>query len=348
MVWLAASDCTGATSLFLDTAPLEMELQFDRGGLCRGGDDSTCEPLPATLLLMEAGGEQRSIRVELEARGAWRLHEMRCRYPPLFVRFDAGQTAGSVFEGQSVLPLTTHCFSNRPEFRNYVLKEYLAYRIYNQLTDASVRARLARVTYRDETGRAERRIQPAFFTEHFRSVATRRDSALFTSGRVIVGHLDDVEMTRLALFQHLIWNTDWSVIGLHNTVLLQHRDGGLTPLPFDFDFSGLVNASYAAPPPKVGIKRVTQRVFRGFCHAGLDWDSLYVEFADAREAIFGTTGEIAIESPRAARQAEDFLRGFYRTLESGKKRDRKIRQSCRPLPAGQVIAAPGADAAGMR
>lgn len=347
MIWLAGPAVAGETPLFLETDPLVLELQFDRSGLCREGNSSTCHPVPATLTLLEAGGQQRSMAVELEPRGTWRLQEMRCRYPPLFVHFDTGKAQGSVFEGQTVLPLTTHCFSNRPEFRNYVLKEYLAYRIYNQLTGASVRARLARVTWRDESGRAEKRVQPAFFTEHFRSVAARHDSALFTSGHVVIGQLDDVEMTRLALFQYLIGNTDWSVIGLHNTVLLQRRDGGLTPLPYDFDFSGLVNASYASPPPRLGIRRVTQRVFRGFCHPGLDWDGLYREFADARGEIFGTLAEIAIESPRAAGQAERFLDGFYRVLESDKKRDSRIRRSCRPLPAGQVIPAPGAGAGGM-
>ena len=65
-------------------------------------------------------------------------------HPPLFVSFGDETARGTLFEGQTMLPLTTHC-RDSSSYEQYVLKEYLAYRIYNLLTDKSLRVRLARV-----------------------------------------------------------------------------------------------------------------------------------------------------------------------------------------------------------
>jgi hypothetical protein len=67
--------------------------------------------------------------------------------PPLSVIFDEAGTAGTLFAGQSMLPLTTHCNERPATQEQYVLKELVAYHIYNELTDMSMRVRLVRVRY---------------------------------------------------------------------------------------------------------------------------------------------------------------------------------------------------------
>ena len=37
------------------------------------------------------------------------------------------------------------------------------------------------------------------------------------------------------------------------------------PVPYDFDASGFVDAHYALPPVKMGVRRITDRRYRGFC-----------------------------------------------------------------------------------
>ena len=41
--------------------------------------------------------------------------------------------------------------------------------------------------------------------------------------------------------------------------------GEIVPVPYDFDFAGVIDAKYAVPSEKLDIRSVRQRLFRGFC-----------------------------------------------------------------------------------
>ena len=64
----------------------------------------------------------------------------------------------------------------------------------------------------------------------------------------------------MMLFEYMIGNTDWSTYALHNMELVRKEDGDHLPIPYDFDFSGLVNTIYANPDPKLGIASVTSAI----------------------------------------------------------------------------------------
>jgi hypothetical protein len=53
---------------------------------------------------------------------------------------------------------------------------------------------------------------------------------------------------KMAVFQYMIGNTDWSVPYLHNIRILSF-DAQTIPsvVPYDFDHAGIVNAPYALP-----------------------------------------------------------------------------------------------------
>ena len=73
----------------------------------------------------------------------------------------------------------------------------------------------------------------------------------------------------------MIGNTDWSSVDEgHNMELVKGPSETQWAVPYDFDFSGIVDARYAAPDPRFSIKDVRQRFYRGWCsflvgrHAG--------------------------------------------------------------------------------
>src|SRR5690606_2571982 len=144
-------------------------------------------------------------------------------------------------------------------YEQYVLKEYLAYRLYNALTDKSLRVRLARVTYRDSRRRGRAVERYALFVEHFDALAARLGGAVVPPAEVRPTDFDPQSLAIFELFEYMIGNTDWSVVAGHNVVHIREPDGAVTAVPFDFDFSGLVNASYALPPEQLPIRSVTQR-----------------------------------------------------------------------------------------
>jgi hypothetical protein len=226
-----------------------------------------------------------------------------------------------------MVPLTTHCKTGS-KYEQYVLKEYLAYRIYNTLTDKSLRVRLARVTYHDTSGRTKPLERFAFFVEHFDSLARYHNAVVYKPEQFNVGHADANEMATLDVFQYLIGNTDWSAAFHHNIVLIRDSEGHVTAVPYDFDFSGLVDAEYATPAPQLPIRSVTQRVFRGVCRSDINWTRVFAMFEARRSAIEELThGPNAPSSVRDA--AQQYVDEFFYVLESPARREREIVAACR-------------------
>lgn len=321
----AAEHAAPPSALFAELDPISIELVMEDKALCRG-QKADCGETPATIVHSTSDGTRQSIEVSVRARGKWRNSNGHCSVPPLFVTFN-GATAGTLFDGQSMLPLTTHCRTSPASYEQYVLKEYLAYRIYNVLTDDSLRVRLARVTYRDPArNRAVERY--AFFTEHFDSLAARREATILRSEEFDAQAANQRSLATYALFQYLIGNTDWSIVAGHNALRLG-TDTSQLVVPFDFDFSGLVDASYAGPPPELPIDRVTERLFRGFCAPGFDWAALFAYFQERRGAIEELVATQTGLDGKQRATALAFVASFYKVLESPPRRQRDIIDACR-------------------
>src|SRR5438477_9110718 len=67
------------------------------------------------------------------------------------------------------------------------------------------------------------------------------------------------------VFQYMIGNTDFAVTALHNIVLIQDSVGVVYPVPYDFDWSGVISTPYAFPDSRLPIRTVRQRLWRGTC-----------------------------------------------------------------------------------
>jgi AAA family ATP:ADP antiporter len=322
------AETTAVQSIFAERAPLELELVFDETRFCRNPQSAACDDAPGTLRYRTAAGEAHVIAVKLRARGRWREDSADCRLPALFVFFDAATAAGTPFAGESMLPLTTHC-RDAPSYEQNVLEEYLAYRIYELFSAKSLRTRLAQITYRssDDSVRSTRRY--AFFTEHFNALAARQSAAVWRTDAVDPRLFDAHEIATLAVFQYLIGNTDWSAVYPHNIMTLRTPEGAVTAVPFDFDYSGLVAAAYAGPPPGLRIHTVKQRVFRGFCEPRPDWSAVFAAFTAQHHAIATLAAEIPGLDPRDRTRALAYIESFYAVLDSPERRTARIEETCR-------------------
>jgi AAA family ATP:ADP antiporter len=323
----AAPDGQSSAQRLFDAAEaLEMELVFDRGALCRNPQRAQCADSPATLVYRDAAGREQRVPVALRTRGRYRADTVQCELPALFVFF-TGDTRDTLFAGESMLPLTTHC-SREGEYEQYLLKEYWAYRIYEALASKSLRVRLVRMTYRDAQGRFEPIGRYAFFTEHFESFA-QRHAAVVRSEEVFDPRTADAhEITTFDLFQYAIGNTDWSAVQGHNVLRVENGAGLVSPVPFDFDFSGLVDAEYASVPPELSIRSVRQRAFRGLCDPATDWDAAFAYFAARRVDVLQLADEIPLQ-PRQRARAVVFLEEAFATFASPERRRTLIVEKCR-------------------
>ncbi len=302
-----------ATALFSSSEPIEITIMGPIGDIARKAAVST-DPRPATL---SVGAEQHAI--DLSARGNSRRRPETCKFPPLRVSFTEKPGKDSLFHKQKKLKLVTHCRATKG-FEKHLLLEYSAYRMLNALTDQSFRVRLATVRYVEaESGRVTIE-RPGFFIEDIDDVADRVDLKDVKAGKLSITQHNPAAAARTALFFHMIANHDWSMVeGLdgeccHNGKLLgadKAATQNLVYMPYDFDYSGFVDAPYAVPPDKISINSVRTRYYRSSCTLNAEVKSAAAVFRERRPQLEAAVRSTPGLERKTADKAVKFLEGFF-------------------------------------
>ncbi|MGH6658906.1 MAG: hypothetical protein ACREBM_04550, partial [Sphingomicrobium sp.] len=255
-----------------------------------------------------------------------------CDFAPLRVMFTGSPPAGSLFAGQKRLKLVTHC-KNSAGFQQILLLEYAAYRMYNLLTPLSMRVRLATIDYVDDSGRPIVS-RSGFFLEDPDDIAKRNNLRELRAGeRVPIAWLSPADAARYALFQDLIANHDWSMRAgpagdecCHNARLIgTGAPGQAIPVPYDFDFSGMVNAPYATPPDELGISDVRERRYRGYCVHNAQAMAAAQQLRANRAALLGVLAATPGMDPKTAQRATNFLDRFFTSIASDEAAAKKLK-----------------------
>lgn len=277
----------------------------------------------------------QALPITLSLRGITRRSSDTCDFPPLRVTLAAHPPATSLFAGQSKLKLVTHC-RNPASFQQYLLLEYSAYKMYNVLTPHSFRVRLANVDYRDENGRPIIS-RVGYFMEELKDVAHRNGMKPTHAPQVIpVTDLSPPDAARYALFEHMIANHDWSMRAgpagkdcCHNAELMGPLAPGATiPIPYDFDFSGFVNAPYATPPDQLHIASVRERVYRGYCAHNADVIAAAHQMRDDRPQLIAAITSTPGLEPQTQARAIAFLDRFFADISSDQSVTAKVTNRC--------------------
>jgi hypothetical protein len=321
---LAPRAASGQTPLFQDVAPLTLRLEGDFKGLLRDRGETRVEH-PA-LLRFWSGTDSGSVKVQLRTRGIFRLKN--CTFPPIRFNLPTGKVKNTVFDGQDKLKLVTHCRSDRLYERN-LLKEYALYRVFNAVTDTSFRVRLAHLTYIDTT-RSDTTVRYGVLIESERELGRRLGADIVNQASVHDMVTDPSYMTIVALFQYLIGNTDWSVWGQHNiAVFSDTASHTLFAVPYDFDFSGTVNAPYASTPPQLPIKSVRERLYRGYCQPDSILAGALERFRTAKDSIYAAVHAVPALDDRDKRSMLSYFDDFFQTIENRSAINREFVRRCR-------------------
>ena len=275
-----------------------------------------------------------SLPVQLSPRGITRLRKETCQFPPLRVEF-ANPPAGSTFAGQRRLKLVTHCRPNE-SFQQHLLLEYAAYRLYNQLTPYSFRVRLAQIVYVEDGGKPVTS-RLGFFIEDLGDVARRNGmSEARVGSRIPVPSLNPADAARFAVFQYLIANLDWAMQAgpagdtcCHNSRLIAAAGSpALTTVPYDFDYSGFVDAPYAVPPEGINVSSVKSRRYRGFCRHNGEALKAAAEIRAKGPALVATIHGISQLSDSGRRKAAAFLERGLADIASDQLVTGKLLKTC--------------------
>lgn len=302
---------------FTSDEPLEMTLVSDFKKLKSQKKKGVYQNAYAILKLSAKDSIADSVRVA--ARGEFRRE--LCQMPSLMVNFKGKKTSPL----NELKKLKMVCGCNTSDYKErLVMMEYLAYKIYNQLTEMSFRARLVKMTYKDQNNKIKPYSQYAFFIEDVDEMAKRNGCREYEKVASAV-YSDRAQTTLMTIFQYMIGNTDWSVPNYHNIKLIQPiADSTANPfiVPYDFDFSGLVNASYAFPNHEMfTIEKVTDRFYRGLPRTPEEVETALGIFKTNQEKIMQLIRSFEILKLDDRETMVKYLEDFYKTINNKKMVD---------------------------
>lgn len=267
--------------------------------------------------------------IKIKARGLSRKNI--CFFPPIQLNFPKKEEIIPQLKVFDKMKMVMDC--KRGEiYQQYLLSEYMVYKMLNILTDYSYRVRLILVTYIDISGKYDTETKYAFIIENKNQMAERLDAIALDVKSIRDEFIEKTTLINSYLFQYLIGNTDWSVPGGHNMILIKSKDPVINEpyvVPFDFDLAGIVNANYALPNTAVDISSVRERYYMGIClpedqvRAGL---KVYLERKDEIYALYQNSDLLDKRNKQSTIQ---YLDEFYEIVEDDNKFSNNILESCK-------------------
>ena len=323
-----------STKLFESDQPIRLSLSGPIGAIVATPAPSR-PALPATLTVIAPNAESHPIL--LSPRGLTRRQKQACNFPPLRVEFAAKPAKESLFERQKRLKLVTHC-RNATGHQQYVLLEYAAYRMLNEIHPTGLRVRLGTIDYVEQSGRPYVSKLGFFIEDPDDSAKRNRLSEVRIAARIQASQLDPAAAARAALFEYMIGNVDWSMragpandICCHNFRLFgsaETAQSALVPVPYDFDASGLVNAPYAYPPDGLGLSSVRERRYRGYCIHNEYTLAAAADFRAKRTNVMAVLAAVPQFEENRRRTAAAYLDGFFRDIATDEDVRRRLLRTC--------------------
>lgn len=328
---------TEVAPLFSSEEPLRLVLRAPFHTLFDDRSDDA-PPLPATLVHI-TDEDSVIMELEVELRGNNRRRSSVCNFPPLRLDFPRSEMAGTVFENQNRIKLVTQCQSGRDQYAQYVLLEYLIYRALNVMTDLSFKVRLASFIYEDTDGRRDTLEQAGFLIEDDDDMAERNGWEILEIPIVSPLEVDPSQLNLVEIFQFMIGHTDWSAFAAqsgeprccHNGRLVGTLAGPVFPVPYDFDFAGLIDARYAEVAEGLGNRTVRQRVYRGICHQDGVVEETIGRFLEHKDAIYALFQEQEGLEEDELEDAIEYLDDFYEIITNEGRTRRDIIRQCRRM-----------------
>ena len=311
------------TKLFRNQEILQLKLGFSNKDIKKNTNDST---YIMTEISYKAEDETwKTLDVKLRVRGYFR--KKTCYFPPIKIKIRKSVAKNTLFEGNKKLKLVLPCTKEKSK-NDYIVKEYLAYKLYEIITPYHFITRLSSIDFTETKGdKAKMYDLKGVLIEDDKKIAKRFGGKILDRSVHPLSQ-DPLASVRNAFFQYMIGNNDFSTYAPHNEKLL-FADKKIIPIPYDFDLAGLVNASYAVVSvidDEPLTSSVTERLYRGFKRdltiiqqvrqEFIDNKTGFIEIIDSTEPFF--------DNPKQFSVAKKFLFGFFDIMEDDGLFEREI------------------------
>lgn len=289
---------------------------------------------PFTISYSSGDRSEITLPIKIKTRGHFRREEGNCTYPPLLLNFpEADAQTSSFFPKKSTLKLVMPCMGE-----DYVIHEWLVYKLYNLITPQSFRARLVKVKLEDNRNK---KMPSAFYgiiMEEEHQMA-RRNNEIILKEKIRPQQTMQEPFLKMAVFEYLIGNTDWSVEFQQNIKLVAPDSSSIpVTVPYDFDQAGIVDAPYAKPAEELKMNSVRERRYRGYCVKDMKlFDSTIAVYNRYKNEIYKTYTGCSLLNEKYVKATIKFLDEFYSTINNSKALKKEFEYPCDPSGTGNVI-----------
>ncbi|MGB5498895.1 MAG: hypothetical protein WBM77_08205 [Maribacter sp.] len=276
-----------------------------------------------------------NIPIKIKTRGHFRKISANCKYPPLFLNFKKSVIPkNSVFEGQDKVKLVTPCQSDK-----YVLYEYLVYKLYKLITPRSFNAKLIKLVFQDTIKNKSAIPYYGILIEEEKQMAKRNHSTSLEKIGLRPESTQKEDFLKMAIFEYMIGNTDWSIQYQQNIKLITTDSTSLPiAIPYDFDHAGIVRAPYAKPAPQLQLRSTLQRRYRGYCIPEMNEFTAVIDTFNRLKADFYAVYDgNPLLSSKYQSQTLEFLDRFYETINDPKKAQAAFSYPCDRSGTGNII-----------
>jgi len=307
--------------------PFEMDLIFDVKDFVKIKNKD--EYMDAKIAYNNAGGTRTEKNVRIRSRGNMRKNY--CYLPPIRIDFNDEEYGIDLFNDFGKVKLAFMC-KVASSHEQYLLKEYLTYKIYEILTEVSFKTYFLKINFIDSQEKKKPFTSYSFIIEDIDKVAERNNAVEIENQGFLPVHLDRPSMNTFSMYQYLIGNVDWHIPNLHNVKMiksLDHKQPLPKPIPYDLDYCGLVNTNYAVPREGIPIEKVTERYWVGNCMEDSEYEVVSSLFLEKKDDILKIWEDCEFLDKYNRVTAIKYINEFYTLLEKGDKVKYVIMQDCR-------------------
>lgn len=282
--------------------------------------------MPAGIDLQSPHGDSLSMNAKVRTRGHMRLEI--CAVPPIKLKLDKKDLEKHSLSSLNEMDLVSHCHEG-DQYDQYLLKEFLAYKLYELVSPYHFHVQLVRMHYESPEGEETHHTSYAFIVENAEELTSRLKAKLNKNPVVSPSAIDHETFLTVCLFQFMIGNTDWYIPTRHNLEFI-----GVPPykllvaIPFDFDYAGLVDAEYAVPHETLNLSSVITRYYQGWCQSEEEVNKALLVFRDQKESILDMCDHIQGFNEKSVKQTREYLQNFFDIIENPKKLQSQIIKHC--------------------
>ena len=295
---------------FQEVIEVELSLDFDAQIEDRRNDDK----LPALLNFQNAHGQTESWDIKVKQRGKFR--RAKCAgMPPLKLYFDKDDLKEAGLAKFNDYKMVNYCAVDKELAKDLLLREFVSYQMYNAVSEYSYRVQMLKITFKDTKSKRKLK-QYAFLIEDTAELLARTDLEKLTKDMVYtVADIKNSQIQSVALYQYLIGNTDFNFLYQRNSKLFM-KGKDLVVIPYDFDYSGLVNPPYAAPNPNYNVATLTERVFLGFTDLPTELNNGVSILRANKERFLEIIDQNTLLKSYSKREMRNYIESFYDDVET--------------------------------